>query len=85
MSFILSILGYYSSDKQTKKLTSHSTAIIMSPSVTVKSSPDKNGTDLFIIHEGLKVSIIGRSQGWKEIKLSDGKVGWLPDETIERI
>jgi len=85
--FILffSIISFYSGYKQNKKLTSHSEAIVFSPSITVKSAPSNSGTDLFIIHEGLKVKIIDSIEGWKEIRLSDGKIGWLPDETVVEI
>lgn len=30
-------------------------AIVMSPTVTVKSTPDESGTELFVLHEGTKV------------------------------
>ena len=85
LSIFLSIIAFYCAGKQKQKVTQHITAIVFSPAITVKSAPNENGTDLFIIHEGLKVTIIGRSNGWKEIKLSDGKVGWLPNESIVEI
>ena len=64
---------------------SENMGIIFSSSVNVKSSPDLNGTDLFILHEGVKVEILDRVEKWRKIKLADGKIGWLPDETIEII
>jgi len=57
----------------------------VNPSVTVKSSPDASGTDLFVIHEGTKVWIEDKISDWKEIKLSDGSKGWLKSEDIETI
>ena len=39
-------------------------AIIFSPMVTGKSSPDQSGTDLFILHEGSKVSIEDKVGTW---------------------
>jgi tetratricopeptide (TPR) repeat protein len=85
IAIFISILTFYSAGKQKQNVTQHNSAIVFSPAVTVKSAPNDNGTELFIIHEGLKVTIIGRSKGWKEIKLSDGKVGWLPDDSVEEI
>lgn len=79
---IISGISFYNAYQQDNKITEHDEAIIFSPSVTVKSAPKANGTDLFIIHEGLKVKIIGSTKGWKEIRLSDGKIGWLPEESI---
>lgn len=61
-------------------------AIVMLPTVSVKSTPDKSGTDLFVLHEGCKVEIKdGSMSGWKEISLPDGNVGWLPASAIEVI
>lgn len=61
-------------------------AIVMSPTVTVKSTPDKSGTELFVLHEGTKVFVEDNSmKGWKEIRLEDGNKGWIPTEAIEII
>ena len=61
-------------------------AIVVSPSVTVKSTPAKNGTDLFILHEGTKVSITdGSMKGWTGIRIADGKEGWIESDMIEEI
>lgn len=71
---------------QKDRLINRSDAIIMTPSVTVKSTPNESGTDLFIIHEGRKVSIKDNSmKEWKEIKLEDGNVGWIKATDLELI
>lgn len=67
-------------------LTERTDAIVLQSSVTAKSTPSNSGTDLFVIHEGRKVKISDDSmQGWKEIELEDGNIGWVPAESIERI
>ena len=72
--------------KQKKELLDRDSAIIMNPSVTVRSTPSENGTSLFILHEGHKVDIKDSSmKDWKEIRLEDGKVGWVPVSSIEII
>ena len=71
---------------QKQSFVNRSGAIIMSPAVTVKSTPSKQGTDLFILHEGTKVEITdGAMQQWKRIRLADGKEGWLETSQIEII
>ena len=61
-------------------------AIIMSSAVTVKSSPSDTSTDLFIIHEGAKVEMLDQTmKEWCEVKLEEGKVGWIPVEALEQI
>lgn len=72
--------------QQKKNIMVRNNAIVLSPSITVRSTPSENGTSLFILHEGHKVEIKdGSMQEWKEIRLKDGKVGWLPASSIEII
>lgn len=72
--------------EQRGELESREGAVVMAPSITVKSTPNESGTDLFVLHEGTKVYIEDNSmKGWKEIRLEDGNKGWLPTEAIEVI
>ena len=82
---IISIISFIFSCQQQQKILTGDTAIVMSPSVTVKSSPDASGTDLFVIHEGTKVWVEDKISDWNEIKLSDGSKGWLKADNIETI
>lgn len=69
-----------------ERLVNRDDAIVMNPSVTVRSTPSESGTSLFILHEGRKVNIKDNSmKEWKEIRLEDGKVGWVPASAIEVI
>ena len=52
-------------------------AIVMTPTVTVKSSPSDDGVDLFVLHEGTKVSVLESSNGWNKVRIANGSVGWL--------
>ena len=72
--------------QQKKDLLNRKGAIIFAPAVTVKSTPAANGTDLFILHEGTKVVITdGSMKEWKEIRLADGKEGWIESKHIRVI
>ena len=70
---------------QKKELTNRNTAIVFSPTVTIKSSPDNSGTDLFILHEGTKVDVKSKLGEWREIETADGNVGWIKNSEIEII
>ena len=83
---ILSISSNIFANAQKDNLLNRHEAIILAPSVTVRSTPSENGTSLFILHEGRKVKVKDNSmRDWKEIILEDGKVGWLATSTIEFI
>ena len=61
-------------------------AIVMRPVTSVKSSPSAEASkDLFILHEGTKVTILDSVGNWNNIELADGRQGWIPSADIELI
>ncbi len=59
--------------------------VVIEQSITVKTSPDIKSTDAFVIHEGLKVNLEDQLDEWVKIRLSDGKVGWVENNSVVRI
>jgi tetratricopeptide (TPR) repeat protein len=57
-------------------------AILSPPNVYVLSAPSKEATNLFVLHAGLKVKIVDKLGLWVEIKLADGKKGWVKKESL---
>ena len=78
------VFNFYAS-AQRDRIQQRDYAIVMTPSVIVRSSPAESGTQLFTIHEGLKVRVRSTLSGWSEIELSDGNIGWMPSEGLEII
>lgn len=60
-------------------------AIVVAQAATVKLSPDQTSNDAFIIHEGLKVRELNDVGNWIEIRLQDGKEGWIEKNDIATI
>lgn len=83
LMFIISISTFIFAQKQYSYQNSDKYAIVYSPSVSVKSSPEFNAKELLNIHEGLKVEILESSNDWLEIRLPDGREGWLKKETVK--
>ena len=82
---VLVIIANVFASNQKEELMNRKQAIVFAPTVTIKSSPDASGTDLFILHEGTKVSIKSKLGEWSEIEVEDGNVGWIPSKDIEVI
>ena len=58
-------------------------AIVMRPVTSAKSSPSAEASkDLFILHEGTKVTILDSVGNWNNIELADGRQGWIPSADI---
>ena len=63
----------------------HRDAVVMTGIITVKSSPDRSGTDLFELHEGTKVAVTSTLGDWVEIVIGDGRMGWTEMKYLEKI
>ncbi len=60
-------------------------AIVTASITTVKNSPDPKSTDAFVLHGGVKVTVVDHVNEWLKIRLADGKVGWLDRRAAELI
>jgi len=79
---ILSILFAWDSYTSIKNANE---AIIFTPTITIKSSPDEKSVDLFVLHEGTKVQVKDQIGAWYEIRIANGSVGWIPATGLEKI
>ena len=80
--FVTVILANIFAFNQKSELENRHAAIVFTPSITAKSSPDNSGTDLFQLHEGTKVFIRNSLGDWNEIMLEDGNIGWVNKKDI---
>ena len=60
-------------------------AVLILPRATGKSAPSTYSSEVFVIHEGNKGRILEELNGWYEIKLSNGTVGWVQATMVEII
>jgi tetratricopeptide (TPR) repeat protein len=70
---------------QQKNISSSNEAVIFTPTVSVKSSPDVNSVDLFVIHEGTKIEITDNIGEWSEIRIANKSKGWIKKDCYEKI
>ena len=72
--------------QQKRQLLTQAGAIVTESSVSVKKTPDKTGTEAFLLHEGTRVTITDRSiANWIAVRLDDGREGWMPKTSVEEI
>lgn len=60
-----------------KTATRQDAAIVFAAVSAVKSSPDAQGKDLLVIHEGTKIFVLEKVGDWARIELPDGRQGWV--------
>ena len=80
-----SIISNAISEFETQYQENNAAGIIMAANTYVKSGPDEDAEDLFVLHEGASVSVREAFSGWVRIRLVDGKIGWVPEEDVESI
>lgn len=60
-------------------------AITLIPIQDAKYEPESKAAPTFTLYEGMKVYIV-RSQGdWHKVKRTDGKIGWVPRNSVELV
>lgn len=83
--FLFIVFSNICASSQKDRLTEREYAIVFSPSVTLKGSPNESGTELFLLHEGTKVKIIENLGDWTNVQISDGNEGWIHKNSIRQI
>ena len=85
-ALILMVLALVFASWQRRDYMRSDDAVVMRPVVSVKSAPAENGTkDLFILHEGTILEVLDSVGDWCNIRLSDGREGWLKADVVELI
>lgn len=85
LALVATVLSAALAAYRVQELESRSQAIIMPPSVEILGEPRSGATRLFILHQGTKVAALQKQNGWQEVRLASGAVGWVPAEAIEII
>jgi tetratricopeptide (TPR) repeat protein len=60
-------------------------AIVVASNTTIKSAPDDSSSDLFVVHEGLKLKLNKANGDWVNVSIADGKVGWCNKNDFKKL
>jgi tetratricopeptide (TPR) repeat protein len=85
LTIVVGIIAFTGTYQRYQIEQNNRAAIIFSQSVAVKSAPDEQSTDLFVLHEGVKVEFLDAVGEWRKIRVADGKIGWLPLMSVQVI
>jgi len=78
----LAVILFFSS---LSREASNNEGVLLKSVETAKISPDSQSNDAFVIHEGIKFILEDKVDNWVKIKLTDGKVGWIPSNSFDVI
>jgi tetratricopeptide (TPR) repeat protein len=82
---IMVVSSFYLAHESNKYLKKTNEGIVLAPSVYVKSSPDTESLDAFILHEGTKFTILDNLSSWTKIKIANGNIGWIDKSVFQKI
>ena len=85
LSLLISVLCLIFAFQTESYKTNTQFAIIYSSEVAIQSEPNLRSETLFKLHEGTKVQVLDIVDDWKKIKLTDGKIGWMPKKELKEI
>ena len=85
IALIWATFSTYAAQKSFSHAVNDNRAVVFAYTINAKSAPDEKGKDLFVIHEGLVVTVSDELNGWVRIKLSNGGVGWVPADVLAMI
>jgi tetratricopeptide (TPR) repeat protein len=83
--FLLFSIGIIAASQRNHYITNNHEAIVFAPTVNIKSSPDENSKDIFVLHEGTKVTLLDIVADWQEIRIANGSTGWIRMTDIRNI
>ncbi len=83
--FTVTLVSVYFANAKYSDENSADTAIVFSPRVDIRHSPEENGKVYLTLHEGTKVVIEEELNGWYKIRLIDGRIGWIARESLRII
>jgi tetratricopeptide (TPR) repeat protein len=75
-SLALSRVGF---EKNTKQ------AILIQKSAILRAGPEDSAQEIKTLEEGVKLYQVENLNGWWQVRLENGELGWLPEPVMERI
>ena len=85
LGFLLSLLSGTLAYSSQAYQDQHQTAVVMVPNSYVKSGPSEDAPDAFLLHEGTSLTVEGRLNDWRKVRLPDGKIGWMLRQDLETL
>ena len=84
-SMVLACIGLAGAYASHKRIQAPQRVVVMVDRTDVRSTPSSSGTVLFQLHEGAAACLLHDTEGWQEIELDNGNVGWISRDAVEGV
>jgi len=75
--FMVSLFSFLLAQKSYRLQTEPDKAVLFVTSAQVRSAPNESATNLFVIHSGIKFTVLEQNGEYSRIQLANGNEGWL--------
>lgn len=82
LALLATLLAGGSAFYQGWRLTNMPDAVVLEPTLSVRSGTDKGSVVLFTLHAGAEVRTRGVQADWVQLELSEGKRGWVEQRFV---
>lgn len=83
VALIIAIISLVFAFIQYQDFKADQPAIIFSEEIAIRSEPNERSQEIFTLHEGTKVNVLEELNDYRKIRISDGKSGWIPKESLK--
>ncbi|HEA29886.1 MAG TPA: tetratricopeptide repeat protein [Leeuwenhoekiella sp.] len=83
VTLVFGLSALFFAFKSQMRMENDRPAIVFSPTAEVRDEPKLSSNEAFVLHEGTKVLILSDNEEWQEIRLADGKEGWIPKTDVK--
>ena len=84
-SMALAFIGLAGAYASHQRIQAPQRVVVMVDRTDVRSTPSASGTVLFQLHEGAAACLLHDTEGWQEIELDNGNVGWISRDAVEGV
>lgn len=85
LGVILFIFSFAFSFIQQNNTSNENFAIVFSEEASIKAEPNPKASEAFLLHEGTKVKLLDSFNGFYKLEISDGRQGWLKQESLKAL
>ncbi len=78
---VFNVFAYW----QKQQSIANNQAIVMSPTLTVRTTPDESSSEIVMLHAGSKLVILQTQGNWYRIEAPNGDKGWVNKNKVEII
>lgn len=82
---VLLAVGMLSVGVRVSEARSKAPAVVVAPSVEVRSGPGEDYLTEFSLHTGAEIRVLEQRNGWVRIALPGDLQGWMPSESVENL